>query len=75
MPEGLLQGAGAKDLSQALAAFDRLAEESPANRLLRDMGAPEEKETPPEPLEKSGENGGENGADEAEAGERTQKPR
>lgn len=77
MPEGLLQGGGAKDLSEALLAFDRLAAESPANRLLRDMGASGEKETPPETPEKSEAAGGENvaEAEAAESGGLARKPR
>ncbi|MFP4308114.1 MAG: YhjD/YihY/BrkB family envelope integrity protein [Desulfococcaceae bacterium] len=75
VPPDLFHGPGAKDLSDALTAFDRAAENSPANRLLRDMGESEEKETPPEPSENSEEADGENGAESTETGEPAQKPK
>lgn len=69
-PKDLLEEEpGAKSLSEALAAFDRLAEESPANRLLRDLGEPKEEDAPEDSGEKPGEADGEKETTDAEAGE------
>lgn len=75
VPSDLFEAPGAKDISDAIAAFDRAAENSPANRLLRNLGTSEEKETPPETSEDSEPADGENGAEAAETGELAQKPR
>lgn len=44
VPEEVLEGADARALADTLAAFDRAVEESPANRLLRDLGTDAEEE-------------------------------
>jgi hypothetical protein len=75
VPPDLFRGPGAQELSDALTAFDRAAENSPANRLLRDMGTSEENEAPPETSEDSEAADGENGAEAADNGGLAQKPR